>query len=103
MWKLHGATSQLMLTSVLGSSILKGTQQDQQQQQLRTVKDFPSWDALIADSGNHVNFFACFVKISCVFISIIRLLLLRFSFMIQHQMNDPQRLFLQDFFRRLKD
>jgi hypothetical protein len=54
MWKLHelGATSQLMLTSVLGSSILKGTQQDQQQQQLRTVKDFPSWDALMANSGN---------------------------------------------------
>jgi hypothetical protein len=77
MWKLHelGATSQLLLTSVLGSSILKGTQQDQQQQQLRTVKDFPSWDALMADSGNHQESFACFVKISCVFISIIRLLL----------------------------
>jgi hypothetical protein len=64
MWKLHelGATSQLMLTSVvLGSSILKGTQQDQQQQQqLRTVKDFPSWDALMADSGNHQESFVCF-------------------------------------------
>jgi hypothetical protein len=63
MWKLNqlGATSQLMLTSaVLGSSILKGTQQDQQQQQLRTVKDFPNWDALMADSGNHEESFACF-------------------------------------------
>jgi hypothetical protein len=62
MWKLHelGATCQLMLTSVLGSSILKGTQPDQQQ--LRTVKDFPSWDALIADSGNHEESFACFFE-----------------------------------------
>jgi hypothetical protein len=68
MWKLHelGATCQLMLTSVvLGSSILKGTQQDQQQQ-LRTVKDFPNWDALMADSGNHQESFACFFKTSCV-------------------------------------
>jgi hypothetical protein len=71
MWKLHelGATCQLMLTSVLGSSILKGTQQDQQQQQLRTVKDFPNWDALMADSGNHQESFACFLKTSCVLLA----------------------------------
>jgi hypothetical protein len=71
MWKLHelGATSQLMLTSVLGSSILKGTQPDQQQQQLRTVKDFPNWDALMADSGNHEESFAWFLKTSCVLLS----------------------------------
>jgi len=52
-----GATSQLMLTSVLGSSILKGTQD--QQQQMRTVEDFPSWDALKADSGNPTESSAC--------------------------------------------
>jgi hypothetical protein len=71
MWKLHelGATSQLMLTSVLGSSILKGTQQDQQQQQLRTVKDFPNWDALMADSGNLQESFAFFFKNSCVLLT----------------------------------